>query len=611
LLIVLAWVITDGDWNLFPAAKSYEQYYDGQAQSLLHGRIDVPLQSILAERFVRDGKYYGYFGPTPAFPRMLLNLLMPDMYGHWSHFSMLMGSLCGMAILILLYRKLEALLDLKGKLWALLRATLLVSVFLGSTNVFISTESMVYQEAIMWAAALAFAHAVFLAVYLIEHKRKWLVLSCAAAFLAFNAKISSGAGPLVSLAIVDSALLIPWDRLRDYWAAPKLAAPRPVILLVSVTLLVSAASWAGLNYWKYGLVFTSQPLHLTPHPDPERLRRIKGDPFSLTNIPLTLSIYLNPANVRFKPYFPWAFLMPADTATHLRLIAAHPNSHYDGIEPVASLTASMPILFFGALSGMALAFLTPGERLRPFRAPLIGTLGGTFLILGWGYLSQRFLHDAMPWLALGSAIAVVHIPLLPNRAGRIAATSLLFLGTLYGLWVNAAFAALHKRVDTLQPDSDTKRVAFLDFSQDATNQGVRGALAYLTHWRKYILATDFHHGNVTSSNTIYSNRIDVAQVWYDGKPPGMAEYTVDFPTDGRYEASILYSSPDSRPLDLVVNRVPAMRGLCGAPTGGPYLSNERWCKLAILRAHGETTNFALVSEGKFPMVRMIRFVKLE
>src|SRR5262249_51871129 len=131
LLIILAWVITDGDWNLFPAAKSYEEYYDGQAQSLLHGRIDVPLQSILAERFVRDGKYYGYFGPTPAFPRMLLNLLMPDMYGHWSHFSMLMGSLCGMAILILLYRKLEALLDLKGKLWALLRVTLLVSVFLG------------------------------------------------------------------------------------------------------------------------------------------------------------------------------------------------------------------------------------------------------------------------------------------------------------------------------------------------------------------------------------------------------------------------------------------------------------------------------------------------
>src|SRR5262249_22765717 len=90
---------------------------------------------------------------------------------------------------------------------------------------------------------------------------------------------------------------------------------------------------------------------------------IKGDPFSLTNIPLTLSIYLNPANVRFKPHFPWAFLMPADTATHLRLIAAYPNSHYDGIEPVASLTASMPILFLGALSGLPFAVrVSDGRR---------------------------------------------------------------------------------------------------------------------------------------------------------------------------------------------------------------------------------------------------------
>src|ERR1051326_2202440 len=150
LMIPLSAVVTDGDWNFFPHAKSYEEYYDGQAQSLWHGRIDVPLQSILAERFQRDGKYYGYFGPTPALPRMVLNLIMPDMYGRWSRFSMLCGSLFGMAMLMVLYRRLEALLELTGRLWAVLRATLLVAVFLGSTNVFISTDSMVYQESILW-----------------------------------------------------------------------------------------------------------------------------------------------------------------------------------------------------------------------------------------------------------------------------------------------------------------------------------------------------------------------------------------------------------------------------------------------------------------------------
>src|SRR5215813_1322931 len=107
LLIILAWVITDGDWNLFPAAKSYEEYYDGQAQSLLHGRIDVPMQSILAERFERNGKYYGYFGPTPALPRIVLNLLMPSMYGRWSRLSMLLGSVFAMAMVLRLCGLLE------------------------------------------------------------------------------------------------------------------------------------------------------------------------------------------------------------------------------------------------------------------------------------------------------------------------------------------------------------------------------------------------------------------------------------------------------------------------------------------------------------------------
>src|SRR4051812_16255370 len=95
LLAVLACVVTDGDWDLFSPSRpgKIEEFFDGQAQSLLHGRIDVPLSALRAERFVRNGKSYGYFGPTPALPRIALNLLLPGMYGRWSRFSMLLGSL--------------------------------------------------------------------------------------------------------------------------------------------------------------------------------------------------------------------------------------------------------------------------------------------------------------------------------------------------------------------------------------------------------------------------------------------------------------------------------------------------------------------------------------
>jgi hypothetical protein len=604
-------VITDGDWDFFRPAKSYEEYYDGQAQSLLHGRIDVPMQSILAERFERNGKYYGYFGPTPALPRMVLNLLMPSMYGRWSRLSMLLGSLFGMTMVLHLCGLLERLFGVEGRLWTVLRCLLLVGLFLGSTNLFLSAESMVYQESIMWASALALAHAVFLVQYLLEPRFKWLVVSCVLAFLAFNAKISSGAGPLVALSFVDLALILPLVGFKRFWAIPEGPLQRRAILLVTATLLVSAGSWAGLNYWKFGMVFTSQPLLLTPHPDPVRLQRIKGDPFSLTNIPLTLSIYLPPSTIRFRPQFPWAFLVSSDANTERRMMARFPNSHYDGFEPVASITATMPVLFLCAVGALLLAFAGRRPGLAAFRAPLMGSVAGVFLILGWGYISQRFLHDAFPWIAMGSTLMVAYVASLPGKPIRVAATVLLAIGTLYGMWVNAAFAIMHLRVDTIRPDTDAKRVAFLDFAQDATLHGIGGAWKNLTQWRKYIPASEFRRGNVTAGNTTYTSRSDVSVIWYDGVPPGLVEYALDFPKAGRYEIAMLYASPDSRPLDLVVNGKPLLRGLCGAPTGGVSLNNERWCTLSFVRVNAESSSWTLASEGKFPIVRMIRITQVE
>jgi hypothetical protein len=47
--------------EFFPQAGFLESFYDAQAQSLLHGRIDVPPEAIATEAFMRNGKAYGYF----------------------------------------------------------------------------------------------------------------------------------------------------------------------------------------------------------------------------------------------------------------------------------------------------------------------------------------------------------------------------------------------------------------------------------------------------------------------------------------------------------------------------------------------------------------------
>ncbi len=167
-LVLLAWLVTEGDWEFFPKAGFLESFYDAQAQSLVHGRIDVPPEAIGTEAFMRDGKAYGYFGPTPALMRLPLELLLPGMYGRWGRMSMLLGSALTLGMLLLLMNRLESRFPLPAapRLRLLLRGVLILAAAIGSTNFFVSTEHKMYQESILWGSALAFAQAVFLVCYL-------------------------------------------------------------------------------------------------------------------------------------------------------------------------------------------------------------------------------------------------------------------------------------------------------------------------------------------------------------------------------------------------------------------------------------------------------------
>ena len=604
-LVLLCRVVTDGDWNLFHQPGYLETFYDAQAQSLLHGRIDVAKDAIDREAFVRQGKYYGYFGPTPALARIPLNLILPGMYGRWSRFSMWLGSAVILASLLLLFRRLEELLQLKGKLWGWLRGTLTVAVVLGSTNIFLAVESKVYQEAILWGSALALAHAVCLLCFLLEPKGKWLALACASAFLSFFARVSSGAGAMLALLIVDVALLLPAARFRQFWGVEELVSKRRAVTVLTATLVVSGVLWAGLNYWKFGIWFTSQPLNITIDSDPQRMQRTKGDAYSLRNIPLTLPIYFWLPNVEFQAAFPWAYLKPGDRD----LAARYPSAHFDGIEPVGSLPFTVPALFLAALAGSGLCFLRLRQpRLRVFRAPLCGAFAGIFLVLTWGYITYRYVQDALPWLALGSAFAVAHIPLVGREWKRYAIAGLFVVGAVYGVWVNFAFAAVQKRYYAF-PEADTKRLEFMDLAAAIHSDGVSGWLRQLTHWRTYIYAADYQRGNVTADGRRFAGRADHSVIFRAGPPPGAAEYQVTIPAAGLYEFSLVYASADSRPLRFFLNGREAAQAVCSQPTGGFTENYQRWCPAGLFHLDGGRQTFALVSAGEFPVVRMIRVIR--
>src|SRR5687767_6333242 len=71
------WMVTYGTGALL-GRETFGQFYDGQAKALLAGRWDVQQQYIGDEAFVRDGKFYGYFGFVPAVLRIPAAVLMPS-----------------------------------------------------------------------------------------------------------------------------------------------------------------------------------------------------------------------------------------------------------------------------------------------------------------------------------------------------------------------------------------------------------------------------------------------------------------------------------------------------------------------------------------------------
>ncbi|MDO8543840.1 MAG: hypothetical protein Q7S40_25640 [Opitutaceae bacterium] len=68
-VLAFAALVTSGTFR-FLFIDSFGEFYDYQAVSLLHGRLDVPDDALGGEAFVVNGKTYGYFGVTPALLRL-------------------------------------------------------------------------------------------------------------------------------------------------------------------------------------------------------------------------------------------------------------------------------------------------------------------------------------------------------------------------------------------------------------------------------------------------------------------------------------------------------------------------------------------------------------
>jgi hypothetical protein len=514
-----------------------------------------------------------------------------------------------MAMVVSLFRTMEVQLHVQGgeRGRGLLCAALIVAVSLGSTNVFLCSESKVYQEAAIWGSALALAQAVFLVRYLAERKAAWLALTCATAFLALFARVSSGAGALVSLGIVGAAALAPFRRLKEFWGVALLPSVRRVALAVGGSILLTGALQLGLNYWKWGNIFIARPLRLNEQfrSNPERLARINGNGFlpAKANVNALSWAFFSPTDIRFRPGFPWVFRTPV-----AELRNRFPDAPLDYIEPCASLPATAPALFFAGLAGIGLCFVGRRPELCACRAPLLGALAGGVTVTTLGAICYRYLHDSFPWMVVAAAIAVAHIPRLKRPWLRNCLTGLLLAATAYSAWANFAIAIEQQRVLSY-PIPQEKIFSYDDFRHAVDSSGAGGAVKFLTHWRHYVEAASFEAGNLGVDRGAAAGRDDLPVIMSRGQTPGIADYTVAVPRDDDYEVSIRCASADARPLELILNGRLVWPPACRQPTGGWDQAHQRWAVIASLPFHRGANSLRLRRDGYFPVVSMIRIVE--
>lgn len=415
-LITFVAVLTQGTGDIF-ADEYFCDFYDFQAKSLLEGRLDVPHEAIAFEAFVRDGKYYGYFGLTPALLRVPLVLLhVPG--GHSSRALILAyfaAALVAAYLIFLTARR--AFGPHANPPRALPVLVYVLSCGLGSTLFFLSSRAYIYHEAILCGAAFALWSAWGSLRWLAEGRRAWIgALACG--ILSIHARPPTG---LFALGVLGAAAGI--QMILSYRAANGTAGRfarlwRPGA--VGIAAALGIASFNGVSYLKFR-TFEGCPLRMNVQYSAPRLAKIDGRQFHLSNIPFNADVYLLRPHVAVSKYFPYLELAKPDPAES-------PRAKFDLAEPTLGFPYAMPSLFVGAVLSLI------AVRHRPARALLATVwLGGLPMILAMlaaVAVSHRYTADFCPFFISAAACGIASIETFSARGRRLAERGLAALTAL-------------------------------------------------------------------------------------------------------------------------------------------------------------------------------------
>lgn len=410
-LVPFAYLVTTRTWDFADRVQLAGDFNDVQARNLLHGRWDMPLDVLTIEAIRRDGKFYMYFGPTPAAIRApLLAVFDPD-DGAWTPYWMMAAFTAAMAALGALAWRIRRLVHADRPLDGVETGAVgvLALALGGSTLLYLGASPTVYFEAMLWS--IAFSVAAFTALLWWMDQPRWrsLLLTAGFAMLALFSRFTIGLGPVLATGAVAACLLgARWwrwvrDRVNPTLGVPARDASLAATLTLGAAAVIPVCLHAWLNWVKFrtlfGIPFDHQAATDVFPSRHEVIAANGGTFFRLRGIPTgVLQYLLRPDAFSFRSGFPWLG-SPNWRPTVIG------NVVYDPFERIGSLPASMPALLILCIVGIVAIVRARGshaiEPLSRLRLPLVGALLAPLPTVMFLFMATRYVGDWLPVLALG------------------------------------------------------------------------------------------------------------------------------------------------------------------------------------------------------------------